>query len=73
MLILELRKCFDVMLFRRFTKFHIIRAILDFHENFDVKNNKVLTAEHIKTNFSSFFTLRSKRKIDDSIGKIDQY
>ena len=61
------------MLFRRFTKFCIIWAILDFYENFDIKNNIVLTVEHIKTNFSLFFTLRPKRKIDYYVDEIDQY
>ena len=35
------------MLFRRFTKFWIIWATLYFFENFDRKNNIVLTVEHI--------------------------
>ena len=42
---------FHVMLFRRFIKFWIIWAILYFYENFDGKNNIVLTVEHIDTNF----------------------
>ena len=35
-----------------------------------MKNNIVLTEEHIKTDFSSFFTLRSKRKIDDFVAEL---
>ena len=42
---------FHVMLFRRFTKFWIIWATLYFFENFNRKNNIVLTVEHIVTNF----------------------